>query len=103
MNNVLFENIYPDLIRRINKLENFQSEEVRILSLPVQSLNFKHKRTLRCMVEKGIKDVASILKHSEYEFLSTPNFGKKSLMDLKETLSRHNLKLKSHGETRLLK
>lgn len=113
-NNVIFETIYPDLIRRINKIENAEREKLekereeerqnravnQILSMPVEKLDFKYKRTLHCMQAEGIKDVASILKHCESDFLKVPNFGKKSLRDLNETLSKYNLKLKSYDELR---
>lgn len=58
---------------------------VKNLNLPVRCLN--------CLQAIGIIYVGDLVKKKETDLMRTPNFGKKSLDEIKKTLSTHNLKL----------
>lgn len=51
-------------------------------------------RTLNCFKNEGIRTVRDIVAKSEFELMRTPNFGRKSLNEVKEILSVFGLKLR---------
>lgn len=51
-------------------------------------------RSLNCLKREGIETVADLLAKSEQELLCIPNFGRKSLEEVRERLDENNLKLR---------
>jgi DNA-directed RNA polymerase subunit alpha len=64
-------------------MENFPIEE---LELGVRSYN--------CLKRVGIETIGDLVTKSENELAAIPNFGKKSIEEVKETLSTHGLTLR---------
>ena len=64
-------------------MENFPIEE---LELGVRSYN--------CLKRVGIETIGDLIAKSEQELGAIPNFGKKSIEEVKETLAAHGLKLR---------
>jgi DNA-directed RNA polymerase subunit alpha len=67
-------------------MENFPIEE---LELGVRSYN--------CLKRVGIETIGDLVMKSENELAAIPNFGKKSIEEVKETLQQHGLNLR--GDT----
>lgn len=51
-------------------------------------------RTLHCFENDGIRTIRDLVTKSEAEMLRTPNFGRKSLNEVKEILNVFGLKLR---------
>jgi len=66
-----------------NGMENFPIEE---LELGVRSYN--------CLKRVGIETIGDLVTKSESELAAIPNFGKKSIEEVKETLAQHGLNLR---------
>ena len=64
-------------------MENFPIEE---LELGVRSYN--------CLKRVGIETIGELVMKSENELAAIPNFGKKSIEEVKETLGTHGLRLR---------
>jgi DNA-directed RNA polymerase subunit alpha len=64
-------------------MENFPIEE---LELGVRSYN--------CLKRVGIETIGDLVSKTEAELAAIPNFGKKSIEEVKETLSTHGLRLR---------
>ncbi|MEZ5098492.1 MAG: DNA-directed RNA polymerase subunit alpha [Thermoleophilia bacterium] len=64
-------------------MENFPIEE---LELGVRSYN--------CLKRVGIETIGDLVSKSESELAAIPNFGKKSIEEVKETLAAHGLVLR---------
>ena len=64
-------------------MENFPIEE---LELGVRSYN--------CLKRVGIETIGDLVVKSENELAAIPNFGKKSIEEVKETLATHGLNLR---------
>jgi DNA-directed RNA polymerase subunit alpha len=64
-------------------MENFPIEE---LELGVRSYN--------CLKRVGIETIGDLVSKSENELASIPNFGRKSIEEVKETLQQHGLGLR---------
>src|SRR6187431_1828916 len=64
-------------------MENFPIEE---LELGVRSYN--------CLKRVGIETIGDLVKRTETELAGIPNFGKKSIEEVKETLGTHGLNLR---------
>jgi DNA-directed RNA polymerase subunit alpha len=64
-------------------MENFPIEE---LELGVRSYN--------CLKRVGIETIGDLVSKSENELAAIPNFGKKSIEEVKETLATHGLNLR---------
>ena len=72
-------------------MENFPIEE---LELGVRSYN--------CLKRVGIETIGDLVTKSENELAAIPNFGKKSIEEVKETLATHGLNLRGEdGSTRV--
>jgi DNA-directed RNA polymerase subunit alpha len=71
------------LIPNAGGMENFPIEE---LELGVRSYN--------CLKRVGIETIGDLVTKSESELAAIPNFGKKSIEEVKETLSQHGLTLR---------
>ena len=70
-------------IPQAHGMENFPIEE---LELGVRSYN--------CLKRVGIETIGDLVTKSENELASIPNFGKKSVEEVKETLATHGLGLR---------
>jgi DNA-directed RNA polymerase subunit alpha len=66
-----------------NGMENFPIEE---LELGVRSYN--------CLKRVGIETIGDLVMKTENELAAIPNFGKKSIEEVKETLQQHGLTLR---------
>ena len=64
-------------------MENFPIEE---LELGVRSYN--------CLKRVGIETIGDLISKSDQELAAIPNFGRKSIEEVKETLDAHGLKLR---------
>jgi DNA-directed RNA polymerase subunit alpha len=64
-------------------MENFPIEE---LELGVRSYN--------CLKRVGIETIGDLVTKTENELAAIPNFGKKSIEEVKETLQQHGLRLR---------
>ena len=71
-------------------MENFPIEE---LELGVRSYN--------CLKRVGIETIGDLVTKTENELASIPNFGKKSIEEVKETLGQHGLRLRGDNGGRL--
>jgi DNA-directed RNA polymerase subunit alpha len=69
-------------------MENFPIEE---LELGVRSYN--------CLKRVGIETIGDLVMKSENELAAIPNFGKKSIEEVKETLATHGLRLRGDEGT----
>jgi DNA-directed RNA polymerase subunit alpha len=67
-------------------MENFPIEE---LELGVRSYN--------CLKRVGIETIGDLVSKTETELAAIPNFGRKSIEEVKETLAAHGLELRSEG------
>src|SRR5438045_7512472 len=67
-------------------MENFPIEE---LELGVRSYN--------CLKRVGIETIGDLVTKTENELAAIPNFGKKSIEEVKETLGTHGLTLRGAG------
>jgi DNA-directed RNA polymerase subunit alpha len=66
-------------------------EKQRPLELDSLDLN---GRTLKCLSDEKIYTVEALLKFTENQLLRMPNFGRKSLNELKKALARNQLHLR---------
>jgi DNA-directed RNA polymerase subunit alpha len=71
------------LVPNAGGMENFPIEE---LELGVRSYN--------CLKRVGIETIGDLVTKSESELAAIPNFGKKSIEEVKETLQQHGLTLR---------
>src|SRR2546427_778683 len=71
-------------------MENFPIEE---LELGVRSYN--------CLKRVGIETIGDLVTKSESELAAIPNFGKKSIEEVKETLAQHGLGLRGSNGVEL--
>ncbi len=71
------------IIPNAGGMENFPIEE---LELGVRSYN--------CLKRVGIETIGDLVTKTESELAAIPNFGKKSIEEVKETLSQHGLTLR---------
>lgn len=51
-------------------------------------------RSYNCLKREGIETIGDLISRSESELLNIPNFGKKSIDEVRERLARHGLKLR---------
>ncbi len=98
------------LLRHVDVFENIESmeedegdlyekqrrEKVRRLMShllkPVSELELS-VRSANCLKSAGIKQIKDLVVKSEYDLLKTPNFGRKSLSEIKDVLSTMGLRL----------
>jgi DNA-directed RNA polymerase subunit alpha len=69
-------------------MENFPIEE---LELGVRSYN--------CLKRVGIETIGDLVMKTEQELAAIPNFGKKSIEEVRETLATHGLTLRGENGT----
>jgi len=51
-------------------------------------------RSYNCLKREGIETVGDLVNKSEQELMCIPNFGRKSIEEVRERLEKNNLKLK---------
>jgi DNA-directed RNA polymerase subunit alpha len=76
----------PEGAPHLHGMENFPIEE---LELGVRSYN--------CLKRVGIETIGDLVMKTENELAAIPNFGKKSIEEVKETLQQHGLTLRGDG------
>ncbi len=80
------EIIIPKIIEKdYKKLKESLKMSIEELELSVRAFN--------CLQAAGINTLDILVQYTELELLKTRNFGKKSLSEIKEKLSNHNLML----------
>src|SRR5688572_16743541 len=77
------EDAVPEQASGAGAMENFPIEE---LELGVRSYN--------CLKRVGIETIGDLVSKSENELAAIPNFGRKSIEEVKETLATHGLNLR---------
>jgi DNA-directed RNA polymerase subunit alpha len=81
----------PAEVSLAHGMENFPIEE---LELGVRSYN--------CLKRVGIETIGDLVMKSEQELAAIPNFGKKSIEEVRETLATHGLTLRGENGTGVL-
>ncbi|MDE1971343.1 MAG: hypothetical protein KGI50_07255 [Patescibacteria group bacterium] len=61
--------------------------------MDIQELNLSLRLT-NCLRYEGIKTLEQITERRERDLWKIPNFGEKSMAEIKEVLSKHGLSLK---------
>ena len=84
------------IIKYIEKTEGEKTPNLPIVYKPIEALGEMTVRVTNALHCEEIKTVQQLIEKKEGELLRLPNFGRKSLNELKELLADHNLKL---GET----
>jgi len=78
--------------------EELEEEKVRPEDLPVTERNIDELglsvRSHRCMERLGIETIGELIQHTSEDLLSSKNFGKASLNEVKEKLAHYSLSLK---------
>jgi hypothetical protein len=72
-------------------LDNDPQEAVK--NLPIEDLEFGI-RTYNCLKRIGVENIGDLLVKSEDFLMNVPNFGKKSIEEVKEVLAERKLKLR---------
>ena len=70
----------------------FITENFKSLSTKIDSLELS-VRTSNCLINEGIKNIGDLVQLSENFLLKTPNFGRKSLLEIENILRCFNLNL----------
>ena len=81
----------PAEVSLAHGMENFPIEE---LELGVRSYN--------CLKRVGIETIGDLVMKTEQELAAIPNFGKKSIEEVRETLATHGLTLRGENGTGIL-
>ena len=81
----------PAEVSLAHGMENFPIEE---LELGVRSYN--------CLKRVGIETIGDLVMKTEQELAAIPNFGKKSIEEVRETLATHGLTLRGENGTGML-
>ena len=76
---------------------DFINSNFEKLSIAIDEINFS-VRTLNCLKNLDIKDIGELIQNSENFLLKSPNFGRKSLFEIKNILQNLNLKLNTSIE-----
>jgi len=78
-------------VDNIEETSNFDLLNENILK-PIEELELT-VRAYNCLKSAGINTIAELIQKSEGELLKTKNFGKRSLEEIKEVLTKQGLKL----------
>lgn len=73
----------------------------KILAISIEELELS-VRSYNCLKSAGIHTLGELATKSEGELLKTRNFGRKSLMEIKDKLQQYNLELGMKGVSHLL-
>lgn len=99
INSVLFEEVYPDLARRVAFLEekilmNDRDERKNnILEKSIHDLELT-VRAARCLRAQGIDTIGSLMRNSRQDLRRIPNLGSHSLRMIENSMEKIGLKLK---------
>jgi DNA-directed RNA polymerase alpha subunit len=95
-----FETTIDELIGKLQKqIDDYLHHTVKPMlqyyHLPIEDLNLP-PRAYHCLKKAGVNVVGHLLQNSEEDLLNLKNgFGKKSLQDVNQALSKYSLILKS--------
>ena len=67
------------------------------LEMPVESLELS-VRSANCLRNAEIRTVKDLVRRSERELLTSKNFGRKSLSEIKEVLAKMGLRLRDDDD-----
>lgn len=79
----------PQDVDVIAKVKSLQARRIRVSELDLSV------RVAHALLMQDIETLGDVCKYSEAELLRYPNFGRKSLSELKEVLSFHGLHLRN--------
>jgi DNA-directed RNA polymerase alpha subunit len=82
----------PQDVDVIAKVKSLQARRIRLEELELSI------RVFHALKQQDIETLGDVCKYSEAELLRYPNFGRKSLNELKEILSFHGLSLASRTQ-----
>jgi hypothetical protein len=92
-----YKELYPiiekDVISRIPYLKDEETQEPSILDGDIEELELS-VRTDNCLRSAGIKTMRELVQKTEEELLRIKNFGRKSLLDVKYSLSELGIELR---------
>lgn len=88
----VFINFDEDEIEQIDKVDEEEEQLNRLLSTPIEELELS-VRSSNCLKNANIRTIGELVVKTEDELSKTRNFGKKSLMEIKEKLAEWNLSL----------
>lgn len=91
-----FEKEHPPIKKEIPYMS-----QIDILSKPIEHLELS-VRSNNCLRSAGIQRIYELVQKTEEELLKTKNFGRKSLAEIKETLTNLNLGLNLELHPKLL-
>lgn len=83
----------PQDVDVIAKVKSLKARRIRVDEL---DLSVRVSHALRM---QGLETLGDVCKHSEAELLRYPNFGRKSLNELKEVLCNHGMHLRNRAQT----
>jgi DNA-directed RNA polymerase subunit alpha len=101
---IIFMNIVDEPLEKeqvVAKREVPYMGQMDILSKPIEHLELS-VRSNNCLRSAGIEKIYELVQKSEEELLKTKNFGRKSLSEIKETLSNLGLGLSLDLNSKLL-
>ena len=61
--------------------------------MPIEELELG-VRSYNCLKREGVETVGDLIARSEAELMKIPNFGRKSIEEVRERLAKSNLKLR---------
>jgi DNA-directed RNA polymerase subunit alpha len=74
-------------------LSGMTPDQQAVLDRPISDLNLS-VRARKCMVRLGINTIGELIRKTGDDLLESKNFGVTSLNEVREKLTRHNLKLR---------
>jgi DNA-directed RNA polymerase subunit alpha len=101
---IIFMNIVDEPLEKeqvVAKREIPFMDQADILSKPIEHLELS-VRSNNCLRSAGIEKIYELVQKSEDDLLKTKNFGRKSLSEIKETLSNLGLSLNIDLHAKLL-
>ena len=101
---VIFLNVVDEPLEKepaAAKREIPYMSQMDILSKPIEHLELS-VRSNNCLRSAGIEKIYELVQKTEEELLKTKNFGRKSLSEIKETLTNLNLGLNIDLHPKLL-
>ncbi len=77
--------------------EEAEKTRNRALEYRIEDLDFS-VRTYNCLKKEGINTIAELVQRTESDLMSIRNFGKKSLLEVKQKLAQNGLSLRQETE-----
>ncbi len=85
--------VFVDFKARTEAIEEEKSQEIDpVLLRPIDDLELT-VRSANCLKAESILYIGDLVQRTEVELLKTPNLGKKSLTEIKDVLTQHELSL----------